>query len=89
MTETEEYWSLNPAIQFAIWGYAYTGSITEPSALIAEGKSELIIHWDGTAASLDCDQISDGRGFRRVKDWAACPWIGEHMRRGHAELISL
>ncbi len=73
--------------QFTLWGYAITGDITERSAIIAEAKNVEGIYpgaWDSTAACLEGRMI--GRypePYRRVKDWAALPWVGEHMLRDH------
>jgi len=79
--------------QFAIWGYAITGDITERSAIIAEAKNVEAIYpgaWDSTAARLATQQIGHGNEpYRRVKDWAALPWVGEHMLRGHAPWAGL
>lgn len=70
--------------QFAVWGYAVTGDMCETAALIAEGHPELVRGggWDRTAADLAGDMIAHGDGpFRRVKDWAALPWVGEQLVR--------
>jgi hypothetical protein len=74
-------------LQFSIWGYAMTGDLIETAALVAEGRAELVHGaWDRTARDLATEMIAHGdEPYRRVKDWAACPWIGEHMLRGHGE----
>ena len=74
-------------MQFAFWGYAITGDITERSAIIAEAHNVEAIYpgaWDSTADKLAGQLIGHGdEPYRRVKDWAALPWVGEHMLRDH------
>jgi hypothetical protein len=72
--------------QFAMWGYAITGDILERSAVIAEAKNVSIVYpgaWDEPGSKLAGSMIAKGGEYRRVKDWAALPWVGEHMLRGH------
>jgi len=77
--------------QFLIWGYALTGDITETAAIIAEGESDLVRGgaWDrspGLARAL----IAHGADpYRPVKDWAALPWMTEHIMRGHESFPGL
>lgn len=75
------------ALQLAIWGYAIQGDITDPSALAAEGHAEAsgCRLWDRRAADLAGEMVSHGGPYRRVKDFAALPWLTEHVLRGHAE----
>jgi hypothetical protein len=75
--------------QFALWGYAITGDITERSALIAEQRhGHQVLHypqaWDHRPGWLLGRMVAHGdEPYRRVKDWAALPWVGEHSLRGH------
>lgn len=75
--------------QFALWGYAITGDITERSALIAEQRrGNRVLHyplaWDHRQGWLRGQLVAHGdEPYRRVKDWAALPWVSEHMLRGH------
>jgi hypothetical protein len=72
----------------ALWGYAVQGDILDASALLAEGHTEAggRRSWDRTAADLTGEMVSHGDGaYRRVKDFAALPWVTEHVMRGHAE----
>lgn len=79
--------------QVTLWGYAITGDFLERSAIIAEDRNVKAIYpaaWDRASADLTGKMI--GRGdepYRRVKDWAALPWVAEHMIRGHEEWAGL
>lgn len=74
-------------VQHAIWGYAIQGDVREFSAAVAEVEGAVAIDpaWDRTAHDLAFEFVSrdDGR-LRRVKDWAALPYVTEHLMRGHA-----
>ena len=72
--------------QFALWGYVITGDILERAAVIAEAKNVDAIYpaaWDTPGSRLAGSFIAKGGEYRRVKDWSALPWVGEHMLRGH------
>jgi hypothetical protein len=73
-------------LQLLAWGYAITGDVTETSALIAEGHSDLAgAAWDLTADRLATQVITRaGEQPRRVRDWAALPWLTEHLIRTEA-----
>ena len=72
--------------QFALWGYAITGDITERSAIIAEGKNVEGIYpsaWDRPRCRARAFITHGDEPPRRIREWAALPWVGEHMLRGH------
>ena len=72
--------------QFALWGYAITGDICEAAALVAENQHHDERLWDRTAARLAGQLAGHGdEPYRRVKDWAALPWMTEHVLRGHED----
>ena len=75
------------ATQMAIWGYAVTGDLGDAAVLIAEGHAGLAHGaWDRTAAGLDGQMVSHGdEPYRRVRDWAALPWVTEHLIRTEGE----
>jgi hypothetical protein len=76
-------------LQFGIWGYALDGDVLEFSACVAESRDHVVSRkpaWDRTSDDIAGEWISRATsGYRRVKDWAALPWVSEHAMRGHVE----
>ena len=72
--------------QLALWGYVVQGDICETAAITAEQLHRDERLWDRTAADLAGWVISHAdEPYRRVKDWAALPWMTEHVLRQHLE----
>lgn len=75
-------------LQIRLWRCVITGDVLNFSALVAEGHAlaDGGRHWDRAAADLDGQMIGRGNEpMRRVKDWAALPWVAEHCIRQHEE----
>jgi len=70
---------LDALLQLILWGYAITGDACEKSALVAEGHNGHL--WDHGAAWLAGLTIAQYGETRQVKDWAALPWVTEHLLR--------
>lgn len=74
-------------LQLRIWSYALTGDMLEVGACVAEARDipvSGIPVWDRTARALAREFIGAAdEPYRRVKDWAALPWVSEHIMRGH------
>lgn len=74
--------------QLAFWKHAVSGDALEISALVAENPvyADQRARWDRTAAELSnyMRATPDG-GWCRVADWAALPWVIEHIVRHHIE----
>jgi hypothetical protein len=77
--------------QIRIWGYVVDGQPGGYLTQVAEGRPgdrwvAFGALWDDTAADLEGRMIAHGdEPYRRVKDFAALPWVAEHCIRGHAD----
>lgn len=74
--------------QLKIWNHAFTGDVLDQSALIAESRSELVPGgaWDKGAVSIILSKVSHGdEDYRPIKEFAALPWVVEHIIRGHED----
>jgi hypothetical protein len=72
--------------QMLLWGYAISGDACEFSAILAEDSSPPVLEaeraWDRTAAHVAGWLVSHGDELPRpVKEFAALPWVTEHLIR--------
>lgn len=75
-------------LQHMLWGYVVQGDVNEFSAQVCEvdGAVSTKPAWDRTAHDLAFEFVSrDDQLLRRVKDWAALPYMTEHIMRGNVE----
>jgi hypothetical protein len=72
--------------QVLLWGYVIQGDACEFGAIVAEDSSPSVLEaeraWDRAALGIAGMLISHGdEPPRPVKDWAALPWVTEHLMR--------